>query len=226
MFRWIIPGRPGSRRSRDRRSRGPRPRWFLGTVLGLLLLLAWLDLRDARIGLEIRRSEIDAAWRVLEQDLDARAILASELGMHARTAVVGSPGKEWTLARTGLDASLRTLNAAEERAAIVEANLQLDRALRRFVRSLQAAPSLRGSADLLRVQEQILAAENRLAQHRTAYNEAVQRFNTSRAIFPANIAARLYGIERDPRYLPTDLNASMTIPVRVAQVGDPNRPAE
>jgi LemA protein len=226
MFRWKIPGKSGSRYARDRRSRGHRPRWFLGTVLGLVLLLGWLELRDARIGLEIRRSEIDAAWLVLERDLDARADLAAELGVHARTAVVGSPGKEWTLARTGLDASLRALNAAEERAAAVEANLQVDRALRRFVRSLQAAPSLRGSADLLRVQEQILAAENRLAQHRTAYNEAVQRFNTSRAIFPANVAACLYGIERDPRYLPTDLNASMTIPVREAQVGDQNRPAE
>jgi hypothetical protein len=186
-------------------------------VFGLVLLLGWLELRDARIGLEIRRSQIDAAWQVLAQDLDARANLAAELGGYAGTAVVGSPGKEWNLARTSLDSSLRALGAAEDRAGVVEANLQVDRALRRFVRALQTAPSLRGSADLVRVQEQILSAENRLAQHRTAYNEAVQRFNTSRAIFPANIAARLYGIERDPRYLPTDLSPSMEIPFRPAE---------
>jgi LemA protein len=194
-------------------------------VLGLVLLLGWLELRDARIGLEIRRSQIDAAWQLLQQDLDVRASLAAELGGHTRTAVVGSPGKEWNLAHTSLEASLRTLSAAQDRGGVVEANLQVDRALRRFVRALHTAPSLRGSADLVRLQEQILSAENRLAQHRTAYNEAVQRFNTSRAIFPANIAARLYGIERDSRYLPTDLSPSMGSPVRPAQEARRNAPA-
>lgn len=226
MFRWKTQGKSGSREPRRSRSRGTRPRWFVGLVFGLVLLLGWLELRDARLGLELHRSRIDAAWVVLEGDLDARESLAAELLAHTRTALVGSPGQEWNSASASLDRSLNALGAMEERAGVVEANLQLDRALRRFVRSLQSARSLGRSPELLRLQEEILAVENRLAQHRTAYNEAVQRFNISRAIFPANLAARFYGIERDPRYLPTDLSASMAVPVHQAQAGDEEAPAE
>lgn len=212
MSLWKNPRRSGGPRAKASRPKGARPRWFFGLLLGLFALLLWLELRDARIDLEARQGRIEAAWGVLEQDLAARGALAEQLAEHGGLAVTGSPSKDWKSSRHQLQASLHALSEADGRAARVEANLRVERALRGFIHALQSETAVSATPEILRLQEQILAVEHRLAQHRTDYNEAVQRFNTSLAIFPANLAGHLYGIARDPHYLPTDLKAAVPVP--------------
>jgi LemA protein len=56
----------------------------------------------------------------------------------------------------------------------------------------------------MNLQHELAGTENRIAQSRRRYNEAVQRYNTSIDLFPNNIAAALFGFQRNDAYFKTD----------------------
>lgn len=180
------------------------------------MILIGSTLYHARRELCLFRSRIDERWDELEGDLQARANLASELLELVDRTRPGVADKDFLAARNSLAGSLQQLRRATDRGAQVEGNLSVERALRLFTENLsaerreladrRAAPGLGGVSD------EMLAVEHRIALHRTAYNEAVQHFNTRLALFPANLAALVFGIQRYPHYVPTDIHDLMQMP--------------
>ena len=64
-------------------------------------------------------------------------------------------------------------------------------------------PQLRSNENFLRLQDELSGTENRINVERRKYNEAVQKYNTDIALFPNNIAASLYGFQREDAYFKT-----------------------
>jgi LemA protein len=98
---------------------------------------------------------------------------------------------------------------AEARAALtgartpsekVAANAQLDSALSRLLLVVEAYPQLRSNENFMRLQDELAGTENRIAQERRKYNDAIQDYNTSRDRFPANILAGIFGFARNDAY--------------------------
>ena len=58
--------------------------------------------------------------------------------------------------------------------------------------------------NFMRLQDELAGTENRIAVERRKYNEAVQKYNTSIELFPNNIAASLFGFQRNDAYFKTD----------------------
>jgi LemA protein len=58
--------------------------------------------------------------------------------------------------------------------------------------------------NFLRLQDELAGSENRIAVERRKYNEAIQKYNTSIALFPNNIAASLFGFPRNDAYFKVD----------------------
>ncbi|MDZ7637556.1 MAG: LemA family protein [Bryobacterales bacterium] len=200
------------------RTRRSRRLWLLALLALALFILGARELLAARAELVVRRTQIDATWAELEEEILHRTGVASELLELVEREYPGTPPKDLRVASNSLAGSLGEARVAKKRAAMVEANLSVERAMRRFAGQLRTALGSRWSGEgaqtgLRRVQEAMLASEHRLALRRTAYNEAVQRFNTRLALFPANFAGRLFGMRRYPLYLPTDLQDAVQIPL-------------
>ena len=65
-------------------------------------------------------------------------------------------------------------------------------------------PQLKSNENFLRLQDELAGTENSIAVSRRRYNEAVQRYNTNIDLFPNNIAASLFGFQRNDAYFKTD----------------------
>ena len=55
--------------------------------------------------------------------------------------------------------------------------------------------------------DELSSTENRIAVERRRYNEAVQKYNTSIDLFPKNIAASLFGFQRENAYFSAEAAA-------------------
>ena len=68
-------------------------------------------------------------------------------------------------------------------------------------------PQLKSNENFMRLQDELAGTENRIAVSRRKYNETVQRYNTNIELFPKNIAASMFGFQRNDAYFKTDAAA-------------------
>ncbi len=86
----------------------------------------------------------------------------------------------------------------------IQANSQLDSALSRLLVVVENYPQLKSNENFLRLQDELAGTENRIAVERRKYNELVQRYNTSIELFPNNIAASIFGFQKNDAYFRTE----------------------
>jgi LemA protein len=89
----------------------------------------------------------------------------------------------------------------------IAANGQLDSALSRLLVVVENYPQLKSNENFLRLQDELAGTENRIAVERRKYNETVQRYNTDIELFPNNIAASMFGFQRNDAYFKTEPGA-------------------
>jgi len=68
-------------------------------------------------------------------------------------------------------------------------------------------PNLKADEQFRNLQFELAGAENRIAQERRRYNEAVQRFNTDLELFPNNLFAGMLGFSKHSSYFTAEAGA-------------------
>jgi LemA protein len=85
----------------------------------------------------------------------------------------------------------------------IAANNQLSGAIGRLLVLQENYPQLKSNENFLRLQDELSRTENRIAVSRRDYNEAIKKYNTDVQLFPNNIAASIFGFQRDDAYFKT-----------------------
>ncbi len=171
-------------------------------VLGVLLLIVLLvggSLMGTRNQLVVLRESVNGAWSQVDVDLQRRADLIPNLV----ETVKGYAKQEQEVFGAIANARSALLNARNPQEKIA-ANQNLDSAIGRLLVVVENYPQLQSNENFLRLQDELAGTENRIAQSRRRYNEAVQRYNTEIEKFPNNIAATLFGFQRNDAYFRSD----------------------
>lgn len=171
-------------------------------VGGGLLLVALLfggKLISVRNDLVTQREGIQGAWAQVDVVLQRRADLIPNL-VETVKGFAKHEREVYESIANARSALLSARNPAEK----IQANTQLDSALGRLLVVVENYPQLKANENFLRLQDELSGTENRIAQERRRYNETVLRYNTSIELFPNNIAAGLFGFQRNDAYFKTD----------------------
>jgi LemA protein len=153
---------------------------------------------SARNDLVREREAVTAAWSQVDVALTRRADLVPNLV----ETVKGFAAQEKEV--FGQLAQARAaLTGARTPAERIQANTALDSAIGRLLVVVENYPQLRSNENFLRLQDELAGTENRIAVERRKYNETVQKYNTDIALFPKNIAAALFGFQRNDAYFQT-----------------------
>lgn len=174
-------------------------------VLGVLLLAGLLlggSLMSARNDLVTEREAIHGSWAQVDSALQRRLDLIPNLVETVKGAaaheekVVG----EVTEAR----AAMMGAKTPQER---IQANQQLDTALGRLMVVVENYPNIKANENFLHLQDELAGTENRINVERRKYNETVQKYNTDIALFPKNVAAGMFGFQREDAYFKAETAA-------------------
>jgi LemA protein len=171
-------------------------------VIVLVVLMVGGSLMGTRNELVTEREAVNGAWSQVDVALERRADLIPNLV----EAVKGFAKHEQGVIDS-VTSARAALGGARTPSEKIAANSQLDGALSRLLIVVENYPNIKADENFLRLQDELAGTENRIAVERRKYNETVQRYNTDIELFPKNIAASMFGFQRNDAYFKAEGNA-------------------
>jgi LemA protein len=174
---------------------------IIGVILAAALLIGFLAFGGYN-SLTQKGIFVDAKWAEVENMMQRRADLIPNIV----ATVKGYAKQEESIFTKIAEARSRLLAAASPEAKI-DANNQLTQAMRdggllgtggRFLQIAEQYPQLKSDTGFLKLQDELAGTENRMANSRREYNEAVTDYNTTRRTFPTVLIAGLMGFQDKP----------------------------
>jgi LemA protein len=180
--------------------------------LSILFLLTLVTLTAGGCGyntLTTKHESVKAKWANVETQLQRRGDLLNNLVESAKMAGI----QEQEVFGQIAEARSRLLNAAnqapqgeggdkspEQKQAVIDAANSFGGTIGRLLVLQEAYPQLRSNENFLKLQDEVVGTENRIATSRKDYNDGVQDYNTTRARFPMVISAKLFGFKEEPYF--------------------------
>src|SRR5580700_4678093 len=168
-------------------------------VIVLIGLILVSTLMGDRNDLVTEREAIKGAFSQVDTDLQRRNDLIPNLV----ETVKGMASHEQSVIDSVTKARAQ-MAGAQTPAEKVAADGQLTSALSRLLVVVENYPNIKANENFIRLQDELSGTENRIAVERRKYNEAVQKYNTDIEIFPNNIAASMFGFQRNDAYFKTE----------------------
>lgn len=178
----------------------------IGLIVVIVIVLLGMGACSKYVGIRnelvTQRETVTAAWSAVDVALQRRSDLIPNLV----NTVKGFAAHETEVFKNIADARA-AMAGARNPAEKIQANEQLSGALGRLLVITENYPQLKSNENFLRLQDELAGTENRIAVERRKYNEAVQNYNTSIALFPNNLVAGMSGFTRNDAYFKTEPDA-------------------
>src|SRR6185369_3815881 len=159
--------------------------------------------------LTTKQQDVKAKWAGVETQLQRRGDLLNNLVESAKMAGI----QEQEVFGQIAEARSRLLNAQnqapqgeagdkspEQKQAVIDAANSFGGTIGRLLVLQESYPQLKSNENFLKLQDEVVGTENRIATARKDYNDGVQDYNTTRAQFPTVIAAKLIGFKEEPYF--------------------------
>jgi LemA protein len=173
----------------------------VGVIVVLALILGG-SLLGSRNELVTEREAYKAQWQQVDVVLQRRLDLIPNL-----VETVKGFAKQELAVTDSVTQARAAMMGAKTPAERIAANNQLEGALGRLFVIVENYPNLKSDENFLRLQDELSNTENRIAVERRRYNEAVQKYNTDIELFPKNIAASMFGFQRESAYFTAEAGA-------------------
>jgi LemA protein len=167
----------------------------VGAILALLVIVGMTSYN----GLVKKRETVAATWANIDNMYKRRADLVPQLvetvkgaANFEKSTLTEVTEARASVARAQLPANVPT--DPKQLEAYIAAQQGLGSALGRLMVIAESYPELKANANFRDLQNQLEGTENRIAQARTDYIEAVRDYNAGIATFPAVLFARLFGM--------------------------------
>ncbi len=169
--------------------------WMIALVIVGVIFLGLLGTVFSIIGkyntLQKLVVEVDNGWAEVENQLNRRYDLIPNLV----ETVKGYASHEREVL-TQVAESRSRVGSAQTTGDKIEANNQLSSALSRLMVVVERYPDLKANTNFMMLQDELAGTENRISVARRRYNESVNKLNQSIVIFPNNLIASSFNIER------------------------------
>ena len=133
---------------------------------------------------------VDKAYADIDVQLERRADLIPNLV----NTVKGYVKHEEGVIKAITEAREKLLNAStiEEKS---KANNELTNAINALMVIVENYPDLKANENFINLSDELAGTENRIANVRTEYNDAVKEYNAARKRFPVVLIASMFGFE-------------------------------
>jgi len=168
-------------------------------VLVLLVLIVGGSFMGYKNDLVREQEAYKAQWQQVDVALQRRLDLIPNL-----VETVKGFAKQELAVTDSVTQARAAMMGAKTPAERIAANNQLEGALGRLFVIVENYPNLKSNENFLRLQDELAGTENRIAVERRKYNEALQLYNVDVQQFPKNIAASIFGYQRDNAYFGAD----------------------
>ena len=88
----------------------------------------------------------------------------------------------------------------EQKQAVIDAANTFGGTIGRLLVLQEAYPQLKSNENFMKLQDEIVGTENRIAVARKDYNDGIQDYNTTMKSFPTVISAKLFGFKEEPYF--------------------------
>jgi LemA protein len=171
-------------------------------VLGIGARIRFVTSRDS---LAAQHAAVRQSWTAVDAALRDHAELVPALEERIKVA----PKLETQVKQTIAEARdvLDQPRPAQEK---IQAYSRLSRETARLLLAADQDNSLRTDKNLSLIKDELAETDNRIMVARRKYNEALERYNASLAVFPHNVVAAISGFSRDDAYFSTSLESRST----------------
>ena len=171
-------------------------------VVILLILILGGGLMSSRNELVADRESINGAWSQVDAALQRRNDLIPNL-----VETVKGFAKQEQSVIDSVTKARAAMAGAQTPSDKIAADAEVRTALSRLLLVVENYPNIKSNENFLRLQDELAGTENRIAVERRKYNETVQKYNTDIALFPKNIAASMFGFQREDAYFKAEASA-------------------
>ncbi len=204
---------------------GSSRRWSLSSLARLMMVAVPAAMLLTGCGYNTIQSYDEHAAQA-KQNIDAQLQRRADLIPNLVNTVKGFAQQEndvltqVTQARAGLVGALQKPGGSDP-GELANANQQLTSALGRMNLVVEAYPELRSNENFLRLQDELVGTENRIAVSRTDYNGAAGQYNEYIRKFPAVVTAKVTGAKPRTYFEVTDAAARAAPTVDFKKPGAP-----
>jgi LemA protein len=160
--------------------------WMIALVLvagAMLLYVGWIYNRLVALW-----NRAHNAWAQVDVQLRRRSDLVPNLVKCVKGYIAHEAGALTTM----IELRRQAVTAASSIAARAAAEAELGQSLRLLLMAAEAVPRLQASENMLELQEELRATENRIAFARQHYNDSVMEYNAAVQSLPTNLIASLF----------------------------------
>ena len=158
-------------------------------IIIVVLVVFGIILASMYNSLERRRTQVDNAWSQIDVQLKRRPDLIPNL-VEAVKDYMSYEQETLTNVTNARAAAISAANAGPQ--AQAEAENALTGTLKSLFAVVENYPDLKANQNVLSLQEELTATENKISFARQFYNDSVLTYNNKIQMFPSNILAGMF----------------------------------